>query len=210
MEVMITAAYLGLLTAAILVLRIFWLRFPAGLRRFLLRAAVAAILLHVFFVVTKWGTTSTRMNAIVNWLAIAGYELLVLLFSRLSPKWLTSLSATILLIPLLASSIIYPLTLVLVPDSIPRVPMGNHLFYKSVAWGNSGTNNSGVDLNIYYSPPFLPFLMRKVQSQPFNTEECNAFAALALPGPEPRTVLARCPHWPAQPPGNDDKVLRLH
>src|ERR1700733_9039837 len=99
MEVMITAAYLGLLTAAILVLRIFWLRFPAGLRRFLLRAAVAAILLHVFFVVTKWGTTSTRMNAIVNWLAIAGYELLVLLFSRLSPKWLTSLSATILLIP---------------------------------------------------------------------------------------------------------------
>jgi hypothetical protein len=210
MAIAITAAYLGLLTAAMLLLRIFWLRLPVSFRRFLLRAAVAVVLLHLFFVVTKWGTTSTRVNAIVNWLAIAGYELLVLLFSRLSPKWLTSLSAVILLVPLFAASILFPLALVLEPDSIPRIPIGNHLFYKSVAWGDIGSSNAVVDVSIYYSPPFLPFLTRRVQNQPFNTEECNAFAAFALQGPEPGTVLARCPHWPAQPPGNDDKVLRLH
>jgi hypothetical protein len=210
MAIAITAAYLGLLTAAMLLLRIFWLRLPMGLRRFLLRAAVAVVLLHLFFVVTKWSTTSTRVNAVINWLAIAGYELLVLLFSRLSPKWLTSLSAVILLVPLFAASILFPLALVLEPDSIPRFPIGNHLYYKSVAWGDTGSSNSVVDVSIYYSPPFLPFLTRRVQSQPFNTEECNAFAAFALPGPEPGTVLARCPHWAAQPPGNDDKVLRLH
>jgi hypothetical protein len=210
MIIAITAAYLGLLTAAMFLLRVFWLRLPPGLRTFLLRGAIAVILLHVFFIVTKWGTTSARANAIINWFAIAGYELLVLLFSRLPPKWLTSLSAAILLIPLFAASILSPLALVLQPDSIPLVSIDNHLYYKAVAWGDSGTSNSGVDLNIYYRATFLPFLSRRVEIQPFNTEECNAFAAIVLPGPEPRTVLARCPHWPTQSAGTDDKILRLH
>src|ERR1700733_6645058 len=113
MDVIITAAYLVLLIAVMLLLRIFWLHLPSRLRFFLFRGAIAAILLHVFFVVTKWGTTSTRVNAIINWLAIAGYVLLVLLFSRLSPRWLTSLSAAILLIPLFSSSLLYPLAVAL-------------------------------------------------------------------------------------------------
>jgi hypothetical protein len=209
MNIAITAVILVLLTVAVLLLRIFWLRIPAGFRAFLLRGAVAIILLHLFFVVTKWGTTSTRVNAIINWLAIAGYELFVLLFSRLSPKWLTSLSATVLLIPLFAASSLFPLALVLQPDSIPRVPLGNHLFYKIEPW-SSGAGNPGVDLDIYYIPPFAPFLSRKVVSQAFTTEHCNAFAAYALPGPEPKTVIARCPYSPAQPAGNDDRILRLH
>jgi hypothetical protein len=210
MAIMITAAYLGLLIAAMLLLRIFWGRLPAGLRTFLVRAAAAAFLLHLAFVVTKWGTTSTQGNAIINWLAVAGYVLFILLFTRLSPRWLTSLSAVILLIPLFASSILYPLTMVLTPDGIPHVPIGNHLYYKSVGWAETGGGNSGVDLNVYYNPPFLPFLARRVQVQPFNTVECNAYAAIILLGPAPKTVLARCPHWPTQPPGSDDKVLHLY
>jgi hypothetical protein len=210
MDITITAAILVLLTVVVLLLRIFWLRIPAGFRAFLLRGAVAMVLLHLFFVATKWGTTSTRVNAIITWLAIAGYELLILLFSRLSPKWLTSLSAAILLIPLFAASILFPLALVLAPDSVARVPLGNHLFYKTVPWGNNGAGNSGVDVNIYYIPPFAPFLSRKVATQAFNTEHCNAFAAYALPGPEPKTVLARCPNSPAQPAGSDDRILRVH
>lgn len=205
MDIAITAVILVLLTVAVLLLRIFWLRIPSGFRAFLLRGAVALILLHVFFVATKWGMTSIRVNAIISWLAIAGYELLILLFSRLSPKWLTSLSAVILLIPLFASTILYPLALVLQPDSIPRVPIGNHLFYRREPW-SSGGGNPGVDLNIYYTPPFAPFLSRRVATQPFNTEHCNAFAAYSLLGPEPKTVIARCPNAPAQPTGNDDRI----
>jgi hypothetical protein len=208
MDITITAAILVVLTVAMVLLRIFWLRIPSAFRVFLFRGAVAMVLLHLALVATKWGTTSTRVNAIINWLAIAGYELLILLFSRLSPKWLTSLSAAILLVPLFAASILFPLALVLRPDAFARVPIGDHLFYRIVPW-SSGAGNPGVDLNIYYIPPFAPFLSRKVGSHPFNTENCNAFAAYALPGPEPKTVLARCPHSTAQPAGSDDRILRL-
>jgi hypothetical protein len=209
MSITITAAILVLLTVAMLLLRIFWLRIPLGFRAFLVRGAVAMVLLHVFFVATKWGTTSTRVNAIITWLAIAGYELLILLFSRLSPKWLTSLSAAILLIPLFASTVLFPLSLVLEPDSIARVPLGNHLYYKIVPWANNGAGNAGIDLNVYYIPPFAPFLSRKIGTQSFNMEHCNAFAAYAQPGPGPKTVVARCPHSSAQPAGTDNRILRL-
>ena len=167
------------------------------------------IVIHAFFVVTKWGTTSNRLNLVINWLAVAGYELLIVLFARLSPRWLTSLSAAILIIPLFSASILFPLALVFQSGSIQKIPLGNHLYYKAVAWSSNGPGNFGVDLNIYYKPPFAPFLSRKVQTQPFNTQECNAFAAFVLPGPEPKTVLARCPHWPAQPAGSDDRILRI-
>jgi len=209
MDIQITIALLALLTAAMVLLRIFWLRVPSPLRFLLIRAALVAIVIHLLFVVTKWGTTSTHFNAIINWLAIAGYELLVLLFSRLSPKWLTSLSAAILVIPLFSSSILFPLALVLHLDSIPRVPLGHHLYYKIVPWSANGPNNSGVDLNIYYSPPFAPFLSRRVGTQPFNMDVCDASRAFALPGPEPKTILVRCPHLSSQSAGSDDKIVRI-
>jgi hypothetical protein len=210
MDMTITAALLVVLTVAMFFLRIFWLRVPLRLRAFLLRGAIAMVLLHLIFVTTKWGTTSTHVNAAINWLAIAGYELLILLFSRLSPKWLTSLSAVILLIPLFAASILFPLALILRPDSVAFAPIGNHLFYKTVPWGNNGAGNPGVDVNIYYIPPFATFFSRKVASQAFSTQYCNAFAAFALPGPEPKTIIARCPFSPSQQAGSEDRILRVH
>jgi hypothetical protein len=210
MDIQITIILLALLTAAMILLRIFWLRIPSAFRFLLVRGALVMIIIHLFFTLTKWGMTSTHFNGIVNWLAVAGYELLILLFSRLSPKWLTSLSAAILIIPLFSSMILFPLALVLHLDSIPLVPLGNHLYYKIVPWSANGSDNSGIDLNIYYTPPFLPFLSHKVGTQPFNTNVCNASKAFAVPGPEPKTILARCPHLPSQPAGTDDKIIRIH
>jgi hypothetical protein len=210
MHIPITIAALTLLTAAMVLLRIFWIRLDYRLRFFLIRGSIGIIALHAFFAVSKWETSSGYVNVIINWLAIAGYELLVLLFSRLSPKWLTTFSAVILIAPLFASSILLPLTRIFQPGTIPRVPIGNHLYYRVSRWSVDGAANSGVDLDIIYSPPFLPFLSHKVQNQPFNTQECNAFASSALLGPTPRTVIARCPHWPNEPPGAEDKLLQLH
>jgi hypothetical protein len=210
MHIPLTIAALALLTVAMILLRIFWMRIPGRLRVCLIRGSIVMVIVHVFFVVTKWGTNSTYLNVIINWLAIAGYELLVMLFSRISPRWLTSLSAAILLAPLFASSILLPLTMIFQPGVIPRVPMGHHLYYKVSQWSNNGAGNSGADLDILYRPPFAPFFSRRVQSQPFNTQECNASAAFAVLGPTPRTVIARCPHWPNQPPGVEDKLLQLH
>ncbi|WP_158793838.1 hypothetical protein [Granulicella sp. L60] len=209
MHIPITIAALVLLTAAMLLLRIFWTRLTPRLRVFLVRGAIAMAALHVFFVVTRWGTSLTYVNVIINWFAIAGYVLLVMLFSRISPRWLTSLSAAVLLAPLFTTSVLLPLTMIFQPGIIPAIPIGNNLYYKVAQWSNNGEGNSGVDLDVLYRPPFAPFLSRRVQSQPFNTQECNAYAASALLGPRPRTVIARCPHWPTQPVGAEDKLLQL-
>src|ERR1700722_8175947 len=103
MHIPITIAALVLLTVVMFFVRLFWMRIHPDLRFTLICASIAAVLIHGFFTATKWGTSSTYINVIINWLAVAGYELLVLLFTRLSPRWLTSLCAAILLAPLFAT-----------------------------------------------------------------------------------------------------------
>ena len=205
----LTFVTLILLTVAMVVLGIVWPSVPSRLQFFLPRAAIVLVLLHGFFELTKWGTTSARLNTLINWLAVAGYELLIVLFARLSPRWLTTVSAAILILPVFASSVVSPLALIFHTGTIKKIPVSRNLYYKSVGWDTGGNETSGVDLDIYYRPTFLPFLSHKLQTQSFNTDECNAFAATILPGPDPDTVLARCPHWPSQPPGNDDKLVPL-
>lgn len=205
----LTFAALALLTATMVLLGVFWERVPLRLRFFLPRAALALIIIHALFVVTRWGTTSSRLNVLINWLAVAGYELLLVLFARLPPRWLTFLSAAILILPLFASSIIEPLTRIFNSGKIDKIPITHGLYYKRVEWNASGNSNSGVDLEIYYRSPLFPFLSRKVQAQAFNASQCDISAATVQPGPDPETVLVRCPHWPFQPPGNEEILLTL-
>ena len=180
------------------------------MRLYLIRASIAVIVLHALFVVTKWNTSSDRLNVFINWLAIAGYELLILLFSTLPPRWLTLPSTIILMIPLFASSILGPLTYIFNPAARKNVPLEDHLFYQLDPWMNSGSGTKGVDVIVYDHPPFAPFLRRKVQSIPFNDRECDSRAAFAIAFPAKKTVIFRCPNWPSQSTGTVDKVLPLH
>jgi hypothetical protein len=210
MYIPITTAALASLTAAMILLQVFWLRVPSRLRSFLTRASIAIIILHALFVVTKWTTTSDQLNVIINWLAIAGYELLVLLFSRMSPRWLTIPSAAILIIPLFAASIVFPLAHIFDPGSNKNLFIADHLFYEIEPWANTGGGNAGINILIYYYPPFVPFFRHKLQSIPFNDHECNANAAFAIPGPNAKTVVGRCPRWPTEPAGSIDKLVIVH
>jgi hypothetical protein len=209
MYIPITTALLALLTVAMLLLRIFWSRVPPQLRFFLIRASIAIIIVHGLFVVTKWTTTSDRLNAVINWMAVAGYELLVLLFSRLSPRWLTLPSTIVLLIPLFASSILVPLTHVFEEAPHKNASLGDNLFSEVSPWSNVEGGNKGVDVVIYYSPPFAPFFRHKLQTIPFNDQECDSFAASAVAFPAKKVVLGHCPNWPSQTPGTVEKRLPL-
>jgi hypothetical protein len=220
MYIPITTAALLLLTVAMILLQIFWLRLPPRLRAFFIGASIAVMLLHALIVVTKWSTTSNHLNVLINWLAIAGYELVVLLFSRLSPRWLTIPCSVILLIPLLAASVIFPLAHLFEPGSYSRVRLSDHLFYEVNPWANAGGGNAGVDIIIYYRPSYAPFLRRKRQTIFFNDQECNSYAAFAIVGPAEKTVVGRCPRWPPGSArdngsaragiGTIDKLLPLH
>jgi hypothetical protein len=211
MHVPITIATLALLTFAILLLRIFWLRVPATVRFYLIRAAILVLTIHVIFTVTKWGTASDHINVIIKWLAIVSYELLLMLLTRLRPRWLTSICGVILLIPVFASSVLLPLTYAFDPSKNDYVSIGNNLYYERVLWGDTHdlSQNSGADVLLSYRPRFAPFLRRSLRNVPFNNQQCNSHEAFALLGPAPKTAIARCPHWPSQTPGTDDWLLNL-
>jgi hypothetical protein len=209
MPMPLTIAALVLLTGAMLLLRVFWSRLPARLRFVLIRTSIALVILQVFFAATKWGTTSDLLNVLINWLAVAAYELLVLLFSRLPPRWLTSICAVILLIPVFASTVLFPLTELFNPYTSKKVSIDNHFFYEIKPWGNAGSGTDGVDLLITSRPAFAPFLRRNIHPIPFNNHECHAAAATATLSPDAKTVLGHCPHWPSDPTGTVDRVLQL-
>jgi hypothetical protein len=209
MHIALTTAVLVLLTAAMLLLRILWNGGPPRLRFSILTVSISLVLLQSFFAATRWGTISDRLNVFIFWLAVAAYEFLVLFFSRLSPKWLTTLSATILLIPVFASSIVLPLTELFDPSSYKTVPVGDNLFYEVKPWGNTGGGRTGADLIVSYRPPIAPFLRHRIRTIPFNDGECNSSAAIAIPLPSTKTVLGRCPGWSSESTGTVDKLFPL-
>jgi hypothetical protein len=209
MYIPITTAALALLTVAMILLRIFWLRVPVRLRSFFICAAVVIIVVQALFEMTRWNTMSGWLNVLIGWLAAASYELLVLLFSRLSPRWLTIPSAAILLVPLFASSILLPLVPLFQPGFPQKVPINNRFFYEVREWANTGGGDTGVDVVIFYHPPFAPFLRHRLQTIPFNTQECNANAAFAVALPDSKNFLGRCPYWPWQSAGTLDKLIPL-
>jgi hypothetical protein len=209
MHIALTTAVLALLTVAMLLLRIFWNGGPPRLRFGILAVSISLVLLQSFFAATRWGTISDRLNVFIFWLAVAAYEFLVLFFSRMSPKWLTTLSATILLIPVFASSIVLPLTELFDSSSYKTVSVGNNLFYQVRPWGNTGGGNKGADLIVFYRPPIAPFLRHKIRIIPFNDHECNSSAAVAIPFPSTKTVLGRCPGSSSESAGTVDKLFPL-
>lgn len=188
-----------LVTLAIIALRFFWVRLPGKLRNFLVYSAAAVILLRIFFIVSKWTTTSDRTNAALNWGSVAGYELFLVLFTLLRPRWLTTISAAILLVPVFASSILMPLTGLF--DSTPAdiTSIGNHLICDKNPWDAQGpTQSAGVDLTVFYRSTLVPFMRRKVQRASFSNEQCNTSAAFAAVEPDHKHLRFHCPEWPSQ------------
>jgi hypothetical protein len=206
----ITLASVLLLTFVILLLRIFWLRVPATLRLYLIWAAVAVMLVDIALTATKLEVASDRMNVILKWLAIASYLLLLMLFTRLSPRWLTSICGLILLVPVFAASFLMPLAPLFDPATHALVPITSNLAYQKLPWGGDEVGeNSGIKLVVYSRPRFAPFLRRDAQLIFLNNRQCHTDEAVAVPGPNPRVVLVQCPRWPAQGVGVEDFSLPL-
>ena len=192
MRVLLTAVVLASLLLAIILLRVFWARVPAKARSFLICTGLAMMFLHIVFTLSKWSTTSYRLNAIINWGAVAGYMLVIALFTLLRPRWLTTISAVILILPVFATNIFLPL-LDLTSDSPIVTRIDRHYTYAQTFWDISGENqNSGVDLVVFYQPRFLP-LRRKVQRATFNDMECDASASSASLDRASKIIHFHCP-----------------
>jgi len=193
MHVPLTFALLVLLTGIIVALRFVWWRMPPWLQSFLVAGAVAMFLIRFVFVVSHWSMTSTRLNALLCWTSAVGYEVLLVRFSLMRPRWLTSLSAVILLVPIFGSTLLLPLTRIFdwAPADISAIG-GPYICEKS-GWDTTVVGNSGMDLIVFYRPRFAPFLRHLVQRAAFADDQCESVASSAVADVTNKVVHFHCP-----------------
>jgi hypothetical protein len=207
MLVPLTFVALFLLIAVMIWLRSKWWKLSTRAQYCLLGVGAGLTALRLVFVLSQWGMSWSRMNDVMNWLSVAGFQVLLTRFSLMRPQWLTIPCAVILLTPLLGSSLLLPLTALFAPKTNVVRSIGPHYYSDRDAWKVEGAGNHGYDLVVYYRPPFFPVLQHMVQRFAFNTEECNASESYATVNEGNGTVTFLCPANPGKEPM--ERVLPL-
>lgn len=200
MYVPTTLAVLGLLTGVVILLRSFWWQLPKRSRVILLAIASVAALVPVLSILTHWETTSAKVNALLHWTAVAGYELILMRFSLMRPRWLTTICAVILILPIFGASLLLPLTKIFKRSHAEVFSIGGPYLCERSPWATTATEVPGVDVKVFYRPRMAPFLRHRVQLSAFNSEQCEASASTASILPGAREVLFHCPAKPGQAP----------
>lgn len=200
MNVPLTFAALTTLTGALVLLRFFWPHLSRRTQTFLIAGACIIPALFGLIFVSRWSTSSIRLNAACYWACIASYEFFLLLFTRLRPRWLTTIIAIILILPLLSASVFLPLADIFNVPPVTTVVLGDHFISERVPWGSHKFENTGTDLVIYSRPPWAPFVRRRRQSCRYYNSQCNASQAFAVLQPDRKSVLMVCPASPGQAP----------
>lgn len=205
--ILTTLAALGVL---IFLVRSRWQTLRHSTRRWLLGVFLAAIALFVSGYVTHWVTISDRLNSAVYWAAVAGYLLLLSIHSLTRPRWITSITAIVLAAPILASSLFLPLGSIFHPNPRRVVALGNDLYASWQPFVETGASSSGVDVEIFYRPPILPFLQHSRLGGRFYNRRCNAGATEVALQPNHNFAFVRCPPWPNSTDSSPGELLRLH
>jgi hypothetical protein len=195
-----TLAVLGLLSGLVILLRSFWWRLPERSRAPLLAIALVAASLPVLSMVTHWETTSARINALLHWTAVAGYELILMRFSLMRPRWLTTICAFILVLPIFGDAFLMPLAKLFEPDDAEVFAMEGPYLCERSPWPTIGNKIPGFNLRVLYRPRIAPFLRHRVQLSAFNSEQCVASASTASILPGAQQILFHCPARPGQAP----------
>jgi hypothetical protein len=200
MHVPLTFALLALITGIIVALRFVWWRLPLWLRSFALVTSVAMFLIRFLFIVSHWSMASTRINALLCWTSVVGYEVILVRFSLMRPRWLTSLSALILLVPLFGSTLLLPLTRIFDWSPADISAIGGPYICEKSEWDTSAVGNTGMDLIVFYRPPFAPFLRHLVQRAAFSDDQCDSAASSAVADVTHKVVHFHCPGRPGKQP----------
>lgn len=196
----LTFAAFAILTGALLLLRLRWPRLSPETQRFLVVCSCAVLALVGAAKATRWSTSSTHLNAVFYWLVIAGYGVLLVLFTLLRPRWLTTIIAIVLFIPILSASAFLPLAELFNPAQHTIVDIGPNLTSDLAPWGTGTAPTSGYDLNIYSHPSWTHFLRHRRQGSHYYSGQCDSSRASATLEPDGEHVLMSCPAAPNQPP----------
>jgi hypothetical protein len=157
------------------------------------------VAIRFLFILTQWITVSPRFNAALYWLAVVGYELMLVRFSLIRPRWLTSTSAFILLLPIFGSTLLFPLTGIFDTQPPDIFSIGGNYIVERSPWDATIAGHDGFDLLVFYRPAYAPFLRHMVQRSSFSDEQCESTAATATADPINKVVHFHCPgHHGAQ------------
>jgi hypothetical protein len=195
----LTFSTLAILTGALVLLRLRWIRLSRRSHQALVGCAVAALVLYGVISAGGWSTSSSPLNAAFYWAAIAGYEFLLLLFTLLRPRWLTAIIAAVLLFPILSASVFLPLAELFDPAPHTIVSIGPNLISDRAPWGTGTAPSSGFDLTIYSHPSWTHFFRRRRQACHYYSGQCDASRSSATLQSDGKHVLMSCPAAPDQP-----------
>jgi len=207
MHVLLTLGILAVLTGALALVRILWRRIPHPVRTLLITCAVIVPAIFAIATATRWSTSSYRLNYGLYWLFIVACEFLLILFTLLRPRWLTSIIAIVLILPVLSASIFLPLTLFFGAPPAATTRIGDNIISERVPWGAGSPETSGTDLTIYYQPRRLPLLRRCLLASRYYGGQCDAWAAYAVVQPDRRSILMVCPASPRLGPDSARSIV---
>jgi hypothetical protein len=199
-HVPLTLALLGILTGALIALRLRWPRLSLRFRTSFIGFVLLCVALSLLSSATHWSTTSETVNAAMEWSRDLGYIFFVLLFTLLKPRWLTVAVAVVLIVPIVSTT---PLLTLgdLFDTTVPiRKDLGDQI--QSVKIPFSNQFNSGADIAVYHRPAYLPMLRHLIFSAHFYETQCDTARvdAEVETGPNPRHVFIRCPASASAPP----------
>jgi hypothetical protein len=151
------------------------------------------VLARMLSIALQWSLTSTRLNATMAWAAVTGYEIVLARFSLMRPRWLTSLSALILLTPLVGSVMMVPLAKIFDISRMDLSSLDGPYILERSPWETDASGNTGVELIVFYRPPLFPILRHLVQRASFGNDACRATHASAQVNLPEHTVHFHCP-----------------
>ena len=203
MHVPLTLAVLALLTLPLLWLRFRWPRLSPRARRAVILVPCVIVALKLLSIVTAWTFSSFLLHTLHFWLLTLSYILLLLLFTRLRPRWLTTTAALILAVPIFSASIFLPLTALF--DTAPHITrkLDDSYLSELSPWSTANGGATGNDLDIYYQPHWLPFLRHRAGGGRLYDEQCDTAAATAQLDLPDKTATIFCPARPSTGPSAD-------
>jgi hypothetical protein len=199
MHVPLTFAALALLTTAIVLLRFFWPRLSQKTHRILINIVITYFILSLISSSTRWTTAYDQLDGALYWCFVACYAFLLMRFSQLRPRWLTSIIAVILFLPILSAMMFLPLTKVFNRATSTTSVIGDRIISVKTPLEPNPLEVSGVDVDIFYQPTWSTLVRRRLQGFRFIDSQCNASAAYAVLQPDHKSVLFSCPPAPGQP-----------
>lgn len=207
MHLPLTYLALAAVTAGLLVLRSRWSGLPRNARWVLLGVAAMGIGLRLLSLVLHCGPAAFRIDAVLSWMCVTGYGLLLMVFSLVRPRWITVPVCVVLALPAWSASLVLPLTELF--DYAPRtvVKLGHGLYSECRRIETSPVAVNGAEFNIYSRPAWAPFLRRQRETARLFDTQCNTAAMYAVVLPGNRTVRVTCPDWPGHTPFVDHTAV---